>query len=342
MSHQLTPTTAAQLARRADIGQAANAVAAEFVLSDYLSRKSENTLRRHKADLASFAEYLVSVSFAETTGPALMREPAAWHGLTWGIVEGFKQTLVKAGFAIATINARLSTVKIYADLASRAGSIEASEAAFIRGVSGYRHAEGHNLDQHRETSRVGSKKEAARLITSEQAAALLARSTDTPQGRRDRLLLSLFIHHGLRVSEAARLTVQNFYPSDYKLHFYRPKTKSQAIPHKFEGESLEAMLAYLRNDAPSDGPAPLLRKSRKSGELGSPGVSVRAINAHIGRLGDVVGITGLSPHDLRHYSASRSAAEGASVRELMDFYGWTSAATAMRYVEAAEVVSQLF
>ena len=45
----------------------------------------------------------------------------------------------------------------------------------------------------------------------------------------------------------------------------------------------------------------------------------------------------LSAHDYRHYCATKMAWLGYGVDELLAWFGWTSAQTAMRYVAAADV-----
>lgn len=45
----------------------------------------------------------------------------------------------------------------------------------------------------------------------------------------------------------------------------------------------------------------------------------------------------LSAHDCRHYCATKMAHLGYGVDELMAWFGWTSAQTAMRYVATVEV-----
>ena len=54
-------------------------------------------------------------------------------------------------------------------------------------------------------------------------------------------------------------------------------------------------------------------------------------------LGQRLGIDKLSAHDCRHYCATKMARLGYSVDELMAWFGWTSAQTAMRYVADVEV-----
>lgn len=69
------------------LGPIANQHAANAAFADYLSRKASNTIRAQRFDLALFADYLaadVTVDAAQ-----LQTQPAAWQGITWGIVEGF-------------------------------------------------------------------------------------------------------------------------------------------------------------------------------------------------------------------------------------------------------------
>jgi len=66
----------------------------------------------------------------------------AWQDITFGLIEAFKRWQLEQGYAIASINAHLSTVKVYTKLAAKSGTITAEEYALIKMVSGYRHKEG--------------------------------------------------------------------------------------------------------------------------------------------------------------------------------------------------------
>ena len=78
----------------------------------------------------------------------------------------------------------------------------------------------------------------------------------------------------------------------------------------------------------------------KNGEggllLGDPLSRVR-ISERVAWLGKTLGIPKLSAHDCRHYAATRMAQLGYGVDELMAWFGWTSAQTAMRYVAMVDV-----
>ena len=132
--------------------------------------------------------------------------PAAWKGVTWGLVEGFVKWLLNQGYSLASVNNRLSAVKVYIRLAAKAGVVPPTEQAFIREVRGYGSTEGKRVDTQRPKTRLGYKKEEAIVLTAKQARLLKTKHPPTPQGIRDRLLISLFLDLGLRASEVAALT----------------------------------------------------------------------------------------------------------------------------------------
>lgn len=110
----------------AHVGQVANHYAAQNVFTDYLSRKADNTIRRQAADLARFVEFLHQIgeqagvelgaaldAFARTVGtfpggPA--PDADAWHGVTWGLVEAFRNWMVARAmrWAASTCGSRRS------------------------------------------------------------------------------------------------------------------------------------------------------------------------------------------------------------------------------------------
>lgn len=316
-------------------GQVANSVAASHTFDDYLSRKAENTITRQSNDLGQFAAYLLAAGISSAPSPwDLQHDPQAWQGITWGLVEGFVKWQLGQGFAVSSVNVRLSTVKTYANLAAQAKVIPEGEAAAIRGVSGYSRKEAKRTDKQRETTRKSTKKEAAVNVSFDQAEILKSQPTDNAQGRRDNLLMCLLIEHGMRVSEVVDLQVSDFDLSAGKIRFYRRKIDEQHT-HEFTKASGKAIREYFKYDAPAMGA--LLLGSTKSGKLTGKPMSIRAIQKRVKALGEAIGIDGLSPHDLRHYGADRLAEKGKSTKEIMDWGGWTSPAMAIRYQKAAEV-----
>lgn len=320
----------------AQAGFAANVAAAQGVFADYLSRRAENTLRRQAADLRLFAEFLSEAGIG-IDGERLQFSAEVWRGMTWGIVEGFKRWMLAKGYAIGSVNVRLSTVKTYAKLAFKAGAINPNEHSMIRQVVGYSHQESKRVDQKRRVTRAGDKKAEPTRLTQEQAAAL-KEQPDTPQGRRDTLLMCLLLDHGLRCGEVAALKADNIDLKAGLLRFYRPKVDKEQV-HKLTADTLRAAFAWFANgDAPHEGP--LLRGSQRGGTLAEAGMTERAITKRVRWLGERLGIQNLSAHDCRHYWATHAARSGTDPFALQEAGGWSSLAMPRRYVEEAKVANQ--
>ena len=110
------------------------------------------------------------------------------------------------GFSIASINQKLSAVRQFCTMASKAGVIPADELLMIQTVGTIRQGEGLEIDRQREQSRIdrpNTKKAKSVELTPEQAK-LLKTQPDRPQGRRDALLMDM------RAGEVAVLMLNNF------------------------------------------------------------------------------------------------------------------------------------
>jgi integrase len=333
-------------------GRVANQYAARDVFSDYRARKAANTLRQQDGGLARFANYLRAAGIPNPpTARDLASAPTAWAGVTWGLVSKFRDWLLTRGYAIGSVNLHLTTLRTYAGLAMQAGVIPAGECAAIRAVRGYGRTEGKHVDSARAPTRKGAKKAQPVSLTPEQAARLKVQS-DTPQGRRDALLLCLLMDHGLRVGEVAGLEVGDFDLAAGEVRFYRPKV-DKIQTHRLTADTLAAARAYLAEGDITDAalaPGSVWRASRKGGALQDAGMipqpqrgrgmTARALTARVHDLGAAVGLVGLSAHDLRHYWATRAARSGTPLDRLQDAGGWASPAMPLRYVEAAKIANQ--
>jgi site-specific recombinase XerD len=137
-----------ELGALANLGQAANGIAALNLFADYRSRKAERTVKRQDADLALFAEYLASKP-GVTVGD-LAHDPEAWQPITWGLVTGYRQWMLHQGYAVGSVNVRLSTIRTYAKLAMKAGALDADEYTRIRAVEGYDSTESKRINSARD------------------------------------------------------------------------------------------------------------------------------------------------------------------------------------------------
>lgn len=328
------------------IGKMANDYADGNVFEDFNGRKADNTLRAYLGDLGSFASFLQDASggAVNVTGDALQTSPAAWTGVTWGLVAAFVQWLLKAGASTATINRKLAAVKVYAALAAESGAIDGTDAAKIaKRIHGYTGKAARNVDRERTAAgaptRQSTKKAVHVSLAKDQVAALKTQP-DTPQGRRDALLMALLLDHGLRVGEVALLTVDAFTTDDVgRFTFDRPKVgKTQT--HRLSDDTQRAVTAYMQHDAPAAGSL-LFRQSVKGGRLtDDAGISERNLSERVRTLGKRIGIPNLSAHDCRTSWATRAVAGKTDAFALRDAGGWSSLAMPSRYVEAAAIANE--
>ena len=150
----VTSTASRSLVRA---GQAANQAAARLAFDEYRANRPAQTLRAQQTDLANFAHFLDNVGINDApSGDSLQSDPAVWQGITHGLVLAYREWLMAMGYAIATVNRRLATVKSYAQLAllGGGGELEGNERTInelekIKAVHGFGHKHGRNRDAKR-------------------------------------------------------------------------------------------------------------------------------------------------------------------------------------------------
>ncbi|NTW97202.1 MAG: site-specific integrase, partial [Oscillochloris sp.] len=297
------------------------------------------TRRAQDVDLARWGRYLdaAGVRAGEARWAA---EPAAWGGVSWGLVEGFLRWQERAGYSLASIARALSTVRAYCTHAARAGILAPEALALIQTVKAPapRSKAGRNRDAQRETTRRGAKKAAPTRLSLAQARGLRRAHPDTPQGRRDALLMCLLLDHGLRVSELADLQVADLDLGQGMLRFYRRKVDATQT-HRLTGDTLRAARRYVEaGDAPEAGQLLRTTERPRSPQLGA-GISIQGLRDRVRILGARAGVAGLSPHDCRHFWATRAAHAGTDPLALQEAGGWSSLAMPRRYIAAAAIAN---
>lgn len=181
-------------------GKLADEAAADALFADFQRRLAEETRRRHRADLALFTRYLTEAGIQVGN---LLADPAAWRGMTWGLVQGFAIWQLREGYAVSSVNVRLSTINAYARVAAQVGGLSMEAYGYIQLMKGYRKAEARHLDKDHTVTRRGTKKAKPRFLSLEEVARLKSQP-NTPQGRRDAVLMCLFLDHGLRCGDWLR------------------------------------------------------------------------------------------------------------------------------------------
>ncbi|MBC8162367.1 MAG: tyrosine-type recombinase/integrase [Roseiflexaceae bacterium] len=270
---------------------------AENVFITYNQRIAPNTRRRQAADLKVFAVYLNNIGIP-TSALQLAADPHHWTAVNSRIVEEFVHWQLQQGYAIGSIGVRLTTVKRYCALATSMGAVNPAAERLIATVRAYNEREGRFLDAERIVTRRGEKKATALTLTHAQAGRLKSRSGESPQGWRDALLMCLLLDHGLRVSEVAALQRNAIDLEHERLIFFRQRIAAPRM-HQLTADTLLTAMMYLAQNGINTGP--LLRASRRGGQLVAGGMSTRAINARVGLLGATVDAPNLSPHDCCHY-----------------------------------------
>lgn len=347
-SFEMNDTTGMTVYRDfAAVSQVADTYARRARVAAYAAEMSSNTWRSKEAAMRIFAQFLATLPAKAPTADDLLTKPESWAHISFGLVSSFKEWMLAQGYSVGTVNSRLTSVRTLAHLAFEAGHLKVEQATLIAGVKSISRGGGMNIDEARTAdgvaTRVGAKKAEHTKLTAAQRTKLKNAHDDTPQGRRDRLMLCLLLDHGLRVSEAVGVTVAALDMTANTLVVFRKKTKKwQTL--LLSDSTRFALLAYINGgDLPGDPAARLLRSSLKSGALGHAGMTESGCAARVAALGLRLGIHGLSPHDCRHSFATMGAKKvvkgEASILQLQEAGGWSSLAMVRRYVEGQTIAN---
>ncbi len=319
----------------AQLSRVQDDVASKEAFNEYQRGIDKNTKKRQRHDLILFCQYIRKYGvFIEVED--LLSKPESWNGITYGLVASFVRWMTDEGFAIGSINVRLSTVKVYIKLATMAGYVNEEELAKVLLVKGYRYKQGKQIDDKREVKRRGDKKAKPITLTKEQMDLLKQQHPDTPQGRRDTLLMCLLLNNGLRCGELADMTIDNIDVSSRIMTFEREKIEEEQ-KHKLNPETYLALIRYLEVYQPTRA---LLAGSTRHGKLEGV-MSRRAITKRVQILGKLIlDIDNLSAHDCRHACVDAMIRGGTDYKTIQETGGWTNLAMPMRYAAKAKIANE--
>ena len=162
--------------------------------------------------------------------------------------------------------------------------------------------------------------------------------------------MCLLLDHGLRAGEVIGIKVNGVNLDDGTMTFYREKVNKDDL-QELSDDTHAALQAYFdHGDIPDCDPTsedalpPLLRASKKNGELVEGSMSTRSLTKRVQKLGERIGIERLSAHDCRHYWASywgkRIEKLPKGLFTLQEAGGWASLAMPRRYVEMAQISNE--
>ena len=331
--HEIAIRNAERLQAAAEV---ADAQSRQNTFVEYNSLKSDATLRTYRAGLRLFAEFLNEHIGTELNGDLLQTDPQAWRHISFGLIDAFKQWMLQNGYSVSSINNRLSAVRVYAKLAASAGMIGHLESLEIGDVRGYADKEAQRIDERREVTRIGLKKETHTRIRETDLETFRQPMDERDRAIRDAFIRCIMIDMGLRVGEVVRLTVEGVDMARGMIVFFRPKVHTTQT-HNLPRSVRLALEAYLPL-APKAGR--LICGSKRNGKLNhNRGMSESNIALMVKQSGLRLGYDHLSPHDFRHSWATRAARNGTDLFVLQEAGGWNSLVMPRRYVEKQKIAN---
>jgi integrase/recombinase XerC len=276
--------------RTPEAGGAAPAVGLAPELTDFLGylagerAASAHTLASYAADIAQFQAFCPD-----------------WRSADAGSVRRYLARLQASGYARRSVARKLAATRSFYRFLVREGRLAHSPAEAIR-----------TPKLPRLLPRVLSAAQAAAVVT--------APAADTPLGLRDRAVLELLYGAGLRVSEAAALTVDDVDLHGRTLRVTGKGGKERLVP--FGRQAERALAAYLAGVRP--------RRARPhSGR--ALWLSCRGRPLDVRSLREVAVRAGARPHQLRHAYATHLLDRGADLRAVQELLGHSSLSTTQIY-----------
>jgi site-specific recombinase XerD len=169
-------------------------------------------------------------------------------------------------------------------------------------------------------------------------------STGSIRALRDRAMVMVMMHAGMREAEAANLLIEDIHLSERKgsATIHRGKgDKHREVP--LNSEARRALSEYMAVIDPHGGcsphqdPHPALsrgeRRRKEGGDRRLFDLGIRAIQKRIEVIGKAAGIEGLRPHRLRHTCAKRMVDGGVALTAVQKILGHSKLETTGKYCE---------
>lgn len=282
--------------------------------ADYLRTgrsRSEATVRSYRSDVRGLLAHLVR----DTDGPSTAADLRG--ALTLPALRGWLAAQVGAGAARSTVARRVAAARSFSGWAARTGLVPTDVAARLEAPRARRHLpEVLDLDQAAETIR-----------TTE-----LAATEGDPIALRDRLVVELLYSCGIRVAELCGLDVDDVDTERRLLRVVGKGDRERAVPYGPPAD--RALRSWLDGGRPTlatarSGPSLLL--GARGGRL-DPRAARRIVNEVTAA---TPGAPRVSPHALRHSSATHLLEGGADLRHVQELLGHSTPATTQIYTHVS-------
>ncbi len=266
------------------------------------------TRRAYQSDLSGF------IHFAGIDKPTEFRQVTRSHILAW------RAELEQQQLAGATIRRKLAAL--------------ASLFEYLCNQNAVTHNPVKGVKRPRVESQIGK----TPALTNAQARQLLdAPAADTLKGKRDRAILSVFLHHGLRREELTRLKVKDFAQADRagpRMRVWGKGGKVRYLP--IHPTTLELVADYLKAAGHHDQPCHWLFQSvsHHTGSKSNGGLTPGAVYSEVVKRYLVpLGITGenLGPHAMRATAATCALENHADIAKVQEWLGHANINTTRVY-----------
>ncbi|HEX9116338.1 MAG TPA: site-specific tyrosine recombinase XerD [Anaerolineae bacterium] len=278
---------------------------------DYLIAEkgcSDNTVSAYRNDLTQFYEYV--------TQPGCMQTAEGWSGLTRDCLISYILHLKEREYASATVARKVAAVKSFCHFMLRTGVIADDPAA--------------DLDSPKVKKRLPqtlSPEDVDRLL------AVPAQGGATPKALRDRALLEVLYATGMRVSELAKLNVNDVDTAGGTVRCIGKGDKERVMP--LYPQALTAIRDYLEHGRPEllgpDSDQHALFLNPRGEQLTRQGLWL-IIKRYANELGIADRVT---PHTLRHSFATHMLNGGAGLREVQKLLGHANISTTQVYTHVS-------
>lgn len=240
-----------------------------------------------------------------------------WQHLRYAHVQRIKESLQRAGYQPATINATLCALRGVA------------RAAWLSGLEGM---SGENYQRIAAVKNVPYSRTLGPALTLDELEGLLSvcRRDACLSGRRDLCTVALLAGGGLRRHEAVALTLADWDPERRRLHVHGKGDRDRHITFS-DGATLKAISNWLRARGDEEGAFLCPVRKGRGGYFELRHMTDQAVYNMVARRLRQAGITRFTPHALRRTFATGLLDSGADPLIVQRVLGHASVETTMRY-----------
>ena len=287
------------------------------VVEDYVEylrtsrSRSEATVRSYRSDVLGLLAHLAGDAGGSTTAADLA------GAITLPALRGWLAAQVGAGAARSTVARRVAAARSFSGWAARIGLLTSDVAARLEAPRARRHLP--------EVLDVGQAAETIRTAD-------LGAAEGDPIALRDRLVVELLYSCGIRVAELCGLDVDDIDTERRLLRVVGKGDRERAVP--YGPPAVRALRAWLdagRPELATTASGPALLVGVRGGRL-DPRAARRIVNEVTAA---TPGAPQVSPHALRHSSATHLLEGGADLRHVQELLGHSTPATTQIYTHVS-------